>query len=110
MLLHESAPSADGAFLKVLQPQVLAPRADGAWAESDGCRYASRCGLRLRLVDHALCDEKDPALHAVGPDHLVACHFAEQAAELVQTPEQETAGGLLAPVPVVTESLEGTIE
>jgi oligopeptide/dipeptide ABC transporter ATP-binding protein len=82
LLLHESAPNADGAFLRVLQPAILAPRADGIHTSTDGCRYASRCGLRVRLGNPARCLDEEPLLLEQGIGHQAACHFPEQAARI----------------------------
>ncbi|MBN2875999.1 MAG: ABC transporter ATP-binding protein, partial [Spirochaetales bacterium] len=38
-----------------------------------GCRFASRC----RYAQDR-CRVEEPLLRAVGPDHTVACHFAEE--------------------------------
>jgi oligopeptide/dipeptide ABC transporter ATP-binding protein len=44
-----------------------------------GCRFHPRCWLRDRLGEPESCAASDPSLRAIGePDHLVACHFAEQ--------------------------------
>jgi oligopeptide/dipeptide ABC transporter ATP-binding protein len=82
LLLHESAPNADGTFLRVLQPAVLPPRSEGVHRTEDGCRYASRCGLRARLGDPARCLEEEPALLEQGEGHRAACHFPDQAARI----------------------------
>ncbi len=38
-----------------------------------GCRFHPRCPYA-----QAVCSEKEPELRELRPDHLVACHFAEQ--------------------------------
>ena len=78
LLLQQSAPDLEGNFLKVKQPQVLAPRAEGVWRAEEGCRYASRCALRLHLGEPDRCRTEEPVLRPVAPGHAVACHFSEQ--------------------------------
>jgi peptide/nickel transport system ATP-binding protein len=82
LLLHQSAPDLEGNFLKVKQPQVLAPRAEGMWAPEQGCRYRSRCVLQLFLGEPSRCRSEEPTLREVAPGHAVACHFAEKTSEL----------------------------
>jgi oligopeptide/dipeptide ABC transporter ATP-binding protein len=97
LLLHESAPNADGTFLKILQPPVLAPRSEGVHLPTDGCRYYSRCGLRARLGDPARCRDEEPLLLENAPAHAAACHFQEQTVEISQqvlAAEADAAPGL----------------
>ena len=82
LLLQQSAPDLEGNFLKVKQPQVLAPRAEGVWRPEEGCRYASRCALRLFLGEPDRCRTEEPVLRDVAPGHAVACHFSDQTSEL----------------------------
>ncbi|HEX5416199.1 MAG TPA: oligopeptide/dipeptide ABC transporter ATP-binding protein [Chloroflexota bacterium] len=42
-----------------------------------GCHFHPRCPLA-----QAICAQEEPPLRAVGTDHQVACHFAEQSAQL----------------------------
>ena len=42
-----------------------------------GCRFHPRCPLA-----QAICSQEEPPLRSVGADHQVACHFAEQSAQL----------------------------
>jgi oligopeptide/dipeptide ABC transporter ATP-binding protein len=82
LLLQQTAPDMKGTFLKVKQPQVLAPRAEGVWRSDEGCRYRSRCALQRFLGDPDRCRTEEPVLRQVTPDHAVACHFAEQTGDL----------------------------
>lgn len=43
-----------------------------------GCRFHPRCWLRTQLDNPARCVDETPALRAVGHDHAVSCHFAEE--------------------------------
>jgi oligopeptide transport system ATP-binding protein len=96
LLLHESAPNADGTFLKILQPPVLVPRSEGVHRSEDGCRYYSRCGLRARLGDPARCRDEEPRLVENAPAHAAACHFPDQMVEMSEqalAAEAEVAPG-----------------
>lgn len=85
LLLLNSAPGADGAFLDPVRTDAIAPR--GAASEPmpvGGCRYYSRCGLRVRLGSPARCRDEDPQLREQEvPGHAAACHFAERTPELI---------------------------
>ena len=67
-------------------PNLAAPPA--------GCRFAPRCPFA-----QARCTQEAPPLAPAGQGHLVACHFAEQAAEFrergrhAETWERDEAGG-----------------
>ena len=41
-----------------------------------GCRFHPRCPLRRALGDPAICEEVEPPLVEVDPEHTAACHFA----------------------------------
>jgi oligopeptide/dipeptide ABC transporter ATP-binding protein len=44
-----------------------------------GCHFHPRCWLRRALGSPEVCETTDPALvPAAGPDHAVACHFADR--------------------------------
>jgi peptide/nickel transport system ATP-binding protein/oligopeptide transport system ATP-binding protein len=43
-----------------------------------GCHFHPRCWLRERLGNPEICATVDPQLLAAGPEHVVACHFAQQ--------------------------------
>jgi oligopeptide/dipeptide ABC transporter ATP-binding protein len=43
-----------------------------------GCRFQSRCWLRTRLGEPGDCADREPELLGDGPDHVVACHFADR--------------------------------
>ncbi len=60
-----------------------------------GCHFHPRCWLRERLGNPEICATVDPALLAAGPEHVVACHFAQQTkAEREQmTTELVPSGG-----------------
>ena len=45
----------------------------------EGCRFHPRCWLREQLGNPEICAIQDPPLRPFGGDHVVACHFAEQA-------------------------------
>jgi peptide/nickel transport system ATP-binding protein/oligopeptide transport system ATP-binding protein len=44
-----------------------------------GCNFHPRCWLRARLDNPSVCAAELPVLRAMGSDHVVACHFAEQS-------------------------------
>jgi len=69
------------------QRAVLPADADAGPGSAGGCAFAARCPWR-----QAVCTEAAPALRALGPGHLAACHHAElvmagsaQAAESLST-------------------------
>jgi peptide/nickel transport system ATP-binding protein len=70
----------------VLQTIPGAPPDPGRWPV--GCRFAPRCGLRVRLGRPGICDTVDPPLRDITPDHAAACHFAEQAPEVAPGPPE----------------------
>ena len=43
-----------------------------------GCRFHTRCWLRQQLGNPERCATDRPQLRTLGPDHEVACHFAEE--------------------------------
>jgi oligopeptide/dipeptide ABC transporter ATP-binding protein len=43
-----------------------------------GCRFHTRCWLRQQLGNPERCATERPELRAMGPQHEVACHFAEE--------------------------------
>ncbi len=47
---------------------------------ASGCVFAPRCDLRNRLGDPERCVTERPAVTPVQPDHVVACHFPDEAA------------------------------
>jgi peptide/nickel transport system ATP-binding protein len=52
-----------------------------------GCPFHTRCPLRRQLGDPAVCVEEAPTLSVRPPlsgDHVVACHFPEEARQLAQ--------------------------
>jgi oligopeptide/dipeptide ABC transporter ATP-binding protein len=65
-----------------------------------GCRFHPRCWLREQLGNPQICETQDPPLRPFDDDHIVACHFAEQAgrrdraaiaaSEVIPPPEQIT--------------------
>jgi peptide/nickel transport system ATP-binding protein/oligopeptide transport system ATP-binding protein len=46
-----------------------------------GCHFHPRCWLYERLGNPEICRTSDPSLQPAMPDHLAACHFADQMAE-----------------------------
>jgi peptide/nickel transport system ATP-binding protein/oligopeptide transport system ATP-binding protein len=46
-----------------------------------GCPFHTRCWLRTQLGNPERCATERPALRAVGGDHQVACHYAEDLLE-----------------------------
>jgi len=59
-------------------PPPLAGETPPAWAVPGGCRFHTRCPLRLQLGNPAECETVDPAL--TGGVHTAACHFQETPA------------------------------
>jgi oligopeptide/dipeptide ABC transporter ATP-binding protein len=47
-------------------------------APPPGCRFNTRCWLKVQLGDPARCVEESPELRDIGGGHRVACHFAEE--------------------------------
>jgi oligopeptide/dipeptide ABC transporter ATP-binding protein len=78
-LLHASTPTADGEFIRLLQPRLNRTTSE---LPPTACRFAGRCDLRRLLGNPARCVEEDPALAPVGPKHLSACHFTDRVEEL----------------------------
>jgi oligopeptide/dipeptide ABC transporter ATP-binding protein len=93
--LQQSAPSADGAFLKVRQPDMIGSRTEGVWRSEEGCRFRTRCALAAYLGDPARCRTEEPELHEVSPGHEVACHFSDQTGALAARARAETASSPL---------------
>jgi peptide/nickel transport system ATP-binding protein/oligopeptide transport system ATP-binding protein len=59
-----------------------------------GCRFSPRCWVREALGNPAACTETDPALQATTrPDHVAACHFADQVADLVPQGDETVGRG-----------------
>ena len=56
-----------------------------------GCRFHTRCPF---VIDR--CRTEDPALHAIEPDHLSACHRAEDLPEAADLAEAHPAPPLAA--------------
>ncbi len=50
-------------------------------APPPGCRFHTRCWLRERLGNPENCATEEPPLRVVGPEHRVACHWAEAVPE-----------------------------
>jgi oligopeptide/dipeptide ABC transporter ATP-binding protein len=46
-----------------------------------GCRFHTRCWLRQQIGNPERCATERPELRVLGPDHGVACHFAEELIE-----------------------------
>jgi oligopeptide/dipeptide ABC transporter ATP-binding protein len=46
-----------------------------------GCRFHTRCWLRERLGNPERCVTEDPELRVMRPEHMGACHFAEELPE-----------------------------
>jgi oligopeptide transport system ATP-binding protein len=47
-------------------------------APPGGCRFHTRCWLYQRLGEPEVCQNEDPGLRTVEPDHEAACHFTER--------------------------------
>jgi oligopeptide/dipeptide ABC transporter ATP-binding protein len=47
-------------------------------APPPGCRFNTRCWLKVQLGDPERCTSEVPELRDIGGGHRVACHFAEQ--------------------------------
>jgi oligopeptide transport system ATP-binding protein len=48
-----------------------------------GCRFHTRCWLYEQLGKPERCTTEEPAFRETKPDHLVACHFAEEVSPQV---------------------------
>jgi oligopeptide/dipeptide ABC transporter ATP-binding protein len=88
-LLHASAPTADGEFIRLLQPATNAATTD---LPAGACRFAARCDLRRILGNPERCVEEDPALVELAPAHAAACHFSSLVGATA-APAEVTAGG-----------------
>jgi peptide/nickel transport system ATP-binding protein/oligopeptide transport system ATP-binding protein len=89
-----------------------------------GCRFHTRCWLRQQLGNPERCATERPELRVLGPDHGVACHFAEELTEPVRreqliataaaatsgrtTPDEEQVATPLAP-PTAAEVPDGRL-
>ncbi len=49
-----------------------------------GCRFHTRCWLRQQLGNPERCATQRPELRMMGPQHAVACHFAEELIDPVR--------------------------
>jgi oligopeptide transport system ATP-binding protein len=58
-------------------PPPLQGETPPSWAIPTGCRFHSRCPLRVELGNPSACETLDPLL--IGDDHVAACHFQESA-------------------------------
>jgi peptide/nickel transport system ATP-binding protein/oligopeptide transport system ATP-binding protein len=58
-----------------------------------GCRFRTRCPIAFER-----CAQEEPAFRAVVPNHLVACHRAEESTVLMAA--QVASGGVAAPAPL----------
>ncbi|HEY8199221.1 MAG TPA: oligopeptide/dipeptide ABC transporter ATP-binding protein [Candidatus Limnocylindrales bacterium] len=47
-------------------------------APPSGCRFNTRCWLKVQLGNPERCTTEEPELHDVGGGHLTACHFDEE--------------------------------
>jgi oligopeptide/dipeptide ABC transporter ATP-binding protein len=47
-------------------------------APPPGCRFNTRCWLKVQLGNPERCVEESPELRDIGDGHRVACHFAEE--------------------------------
>jgi oligopeptide/dipeptide ABC transporter ATP-binding protein len=72
-------------------------------APPPGCRFHTRCWLRERLGNPENCVTEEPPLRTIGPEHRVACHWAEAV------PEDVVAAAVPAvpPSPVVGAGASG---
>jgi peptide/nickel transport system ATP-binding protein/oligopeptide transport system ATP-binding protein len=50
-----------------------------------GCRFHPRCWLYDRLGEPENCRSDDPELREIVLDHRVACHYAEQSRDRLET-------------------------
>jgi len=66
--LLESIPTERGKPLKPIHGTVPPP---GHWPK--GCKFAPRCRYKKQL-----CEDTEPVLEPVSPEHLVRCHFWRQ--------------------------------
>ena len=58
-------------------PPPLQGETPPPWAIPTGCRFHTRCPLRLELGKPSACETLDPQL--VGNGHAAACHFQDGA-------------------------------
>ena len=69
--LMEAVPQARPGALR--RPRIVPMEVEPRFGQAGACPFAPRCGWR-----QPACAETAPALRALGPGHLVACHRAEQ--------------------------------
>lgn len=77
------------------EPIILKGEITSPINPKNACRFAGRCAYRQDL-----CDQQQPELRELHPEHWVACHFAEN---LVQTEDIVVGGSLSHPDSTVTK-------
>jgi oligopeptide/dipeptide ABC transporter ATP-binding protein len=70
--LIASIPEIEGQVEKPAERIVIRGDLPSAVNPPSGCRFRTRCPFA-----QAICAEVEPPLRQLGPDHTVACHFAE---------------------------------
>lgn len=66
------------------EPPPIMGEMPSTWDVPSGCRFHSRCALREQLGHPEVCETTEPPRTPVGPRHVAACHFAQDA--LTQQP------------------------
>ena len=72
-----------------------------------GCRFHTRCWLRLKLGNPEECATVDPEFRVLGPMHEVACHFADK---VDGSTEQLQATGRAVAQPAGAAAAPGGVE
>jgi len=84
-----------------------------------GCRFHTRCWLRQQLGNPQRCATERPEMRTLRPEHVVACHFAEELLDVTRREQaiataaassSARAGGGEATAPVHTPKVPGPDE
>lgn len=79
--LLAAVPVPDPAVARARKPQMLKGEIPSPTDPPSGCRFRTRCPLRLALGEPAACAEMEPVLTEARPGRWVACHFADSTRE-----------------------------
>ena len=72
------------------EPAPITGEMPSTWDVPSGCRFHTRCALREELGRPEVCQTTEPPRTTVGPRHVAACHFAQDA-RIPQAPTPDPA-------------------